>query len=343
MTNSSKIAATITPGQKIETEEIQSANSTTSTALSLLREEEFLDKAVRVFGTPENPLFLARDVAEWIDYGYKDYRKTTRDVGKMIEKVDNDEKVKFTTPNKGENSSPLRPNHEYWFLTENGLYEVLMLSRKPKAKQFKSKVKEILKSVRMTGGYINPGQEDLFVETYLPFADENVKNFFRLNMQAMAQQNKIIKDQKLQLESQQKDLNEKDNRILAQRRELSKQHEQLEFKDQQIEGYVGVVTNLVKDVPLAGKRAILNRVLRAPGDNFGSRYMILYREFDDIYHMNTKYRMNKYNDTHSPKCKSRLQFIDEQLGMLNELYELAVKLFKSDVEMLVQQMYDARL
>nr|DAZ81429.1 MAG TPA: hypothetical protein [Caudoviricetes sp.] len=59
--------------------------------------------------------------------------------------------------------------------------------------------------------------------------------------------------------------------------------------------------------------------------------------------MNTKYRMNKYNDTHSPKCKSRLQFIDEQLGMLNELYELAVKLFKSDVEMLVQQMYDARL
>lgn len=162
-------------------------------------------------------------------------------------------------------------------------------------------------------------------------------------MQAMAQQNKIIKDQKLQLESQQKDLNEKDNRILAQKRELSKQHEQLEFKDQQIEGYVGVVTNLVKDVPLAGKRAILNRVLRAPGDNFGSRYMILYREFDDIYHMNTKYRMNKYNDTHSPKCKSRLQFIDEQLGMLNELYELAVKLFKSDVEMLVQQMYDARL
>ena len=77
-------------------------------------------------------------------------------------------------------------------------------------------------------------------------------------MQAMAQQNKIIKDQKLQLESQQKDLNEKDNRILAQRRELSKQHEQLEFKDQQIEEYVNVVTDLVKDVPLAGKRAIIN-------------------------------------------------------------------------------------
>lgn len=35
------------------------------------------DKRIRVFGTPEDPLFLARDVAEWIDYAYdkeKGYR-----------------------------------------------------------------------------------------------------------------------------------------------------------------------------------------------------------------------------------------------------------------------------
>lgn len=236
-----------------------------------------------------------------------------------------------------------RTQYPVW-INESGLYSLILSSKLEKAKEFKRWVTaEVLPTIRKTGGYINPGQEDLFVETYLPFADENTKNFFRLNMQAMAQQNKIIKDQKLQLESQQKDLLEKDNHILAQKQELSKQHEQLEFKDQQIEEYVNVVTDLVKDVPLAGKRAIINRVLRAPGDNFGARYMILYREFDNIYHMNTKFRMNKYNDTHSPKCKSRLQFIDEQLGMLNELYELAVKLFKSDVEMLVQQMYDARL
>lgn len=334
--NASKIAATITPKQDVETEGTQSS----TTALSLLREEEFLDKTVRVFGTPENPLFLARDVAEWIDYSKRPDGSYKMDV--FLKNVDVKEKIKIFNPayNKG---GVLQINTEYWFLTEDGLYEVLMLSRKPKAKQFKSKVKEILKSVRMTGGYINPGQEDLFVETYLPFADENVKNFFRLNMQAMAQQNKIIKDQKLQLESQQKDLNEKDNHILIQNQKLSKQHEQLEFKDQQIEEYVNVVTDLVKDVPLAGKRAIINRVLRSPGDNFGARYMILYREFDNIYHMNTKFRMNKHNASHTPKCKSRLQYIDEQLGMLNELYELAVKLFKSDVEMLVQQMYDARL
>lgn len=151
-----------------------------------------------------------------------------------------------------------RTQYPVW-INESGLYSLILGSKLEKAKEFKHWVTaEVLPTIRKTGGYINPGQEDLFVETYLPFADENVKNFFRLNMQAMAQQNKIIKDQKLQLESQQKDLNEKDNRILAQRRELSKQHEQLEFKDQQIEEYVNVVTDLVKDVPLAGKRAIIN-------------------------------------------------------------------------------------
>lgn len=41
-------------------------------------------------------------------------------------------------------------------LTENGLYEVLMLSRKPIAKQFKTRVKEILKTIRKTGSYSVP-------------------------------------------------------------------------------------------------------------------------------------------------------------------------------------------
>ena len=45
-------------------------------------------------------------------------------------------------------------------LTENGLYEVLMQSRKPIAKQFKKGVKTILKEIRQTGGYLATQQED---------------------------------------------------------------------------------------------------------------------------------------------------------------------------------------
>lgn len=148
MTSStSKIAATITPEQEAETKETQ---STTSTTLSLLREEEFLDKTVRVFGTPEEPLFLARDVAEWLDYSKN--KNGTYKVDVMLNSVDEDEKLviamgDYPPFNKG---TVLQANTSYSFLTENGLYEVLMLSRKPKAKQFKSKVKEILKSVKNT-------------------------------------------------------------------------------------------------------------------------------------------------------------------------------------------------
>ena len=39
------------------------------------------------------------------------------------------------------------------FLTEDGLYEVLMQSRKPIAKQFKKEVKKVLKQIRKTGSY----------------------------------------------------------------------------------------------------------------------------------------------------------------------------------------------
>lgn len=51
-------------------------------------------------------------------------------------------------------------NQQVWFLTEGGLYEVLMQSRKPIAKQFKKGVKQILHEVRTTGGYISTKQED---------------------------------------------------------------------------------------------------------------------------------------------------------------------------------------
>lgn len=47
-----------------------------------------------------------------------------------------------------------------WFLTEDGLYEVLMQSTKPIAKQCKKGVKEILKSVRKHGAYITPQKID---------------------------------------------------------------------------------------------------------------------------------------------------------------------------------------
>lgn len=68
----------------------------------------------------------------------------------MLQSVDEDEKQCVNNP------YAFKGQQEQWFLTENGLYEVLMLSRKPIAKEFKREVKKILKEIRKTGQYVAP-------------------------------------------------------------------------------------------------------------------------------------------------------------------------------------------
>ncbi|HEM9618165.1 TPA: phage antirepressor KilAC domain-containing protein [Streptococcus agalactiae] len=103
----------------------------------MINEQEVLGKHFTVYGTADEPLFLAKDVAEWIEHSKPSI---------MVDTVDEDEKLRETIFTSGQ-------NREVWFLTENGLYEVLMQSRKPLAKEFKKKVKEILKSIRKHGMY----------------------------------------------------------------------------------------------------------------------------------------------------------------------------------------------
>lgn len=78
----------------------------------------------------------------------------------MLQTVDDDEKGVRNVYTPG-------GMQEAWCLTEDGLYEVLMQSRKPKAKEFKKEVKKILKSIRKTGGYVvgnRPGGASNFTE-----------------------------------------------------------------------------------------------------------------------------------------------------------------------------------
>ena len=97
-----------------------------------------LNTKFNVYGTTDEPLFLAQDVAEMIEY-------STDKVGQMLENVDDDEKLTDTIYRAGQ-------EREMWFLTENGLYELLMQSRKPLAKAFKFEIKKILREIR-TGIY----------------------------------------------------------------------------------------------------------------------------------------------------------------------------------------------
>lgn len=47
-----------------------------------------------------------------------------------------------------------------WFLTEDGLYEVLFQYKTQSPKEFKEELKKFIKTIRKTGGYIATKQDD---------------------------------------------------------------------------------------------------------------------------------------------------------------------------------------
>lgn len=137
--------------------------------VQVINEQEALGKQFRIYGTIDEPLFLAKDVAEWIDYSKTG--KGAYDVSRMLSTVDEDEKLIRTIFVSGQ-------NREMWFLTEDGLYEVLMQSRKPIAKQFKKKVKAILKEIRKTGRYESKAKTS--AELIFEMARANLENERRM-------------------------------------------------------------------------------------------------------------------------------------------------------------------
>lgn len=120
--------------------------------LNLLTKQKILGKDFVAYGTLEKPLFLAKDVAEWIEHS---------NPRMMLQSVDEDEKLCVNNPYASQGQQ------EQWFLTENGLYEVLMVSRKPIAKQFKKEVKKLLHNLRLNKITITPAksQQELDNET----------------------------------------------------------------------------------------------------------------------------------------------------------------------------------
>ncbi len=87
----------------------------------LIKTEKVLGNILSVYGTPENPLFVAKDVAEWIGHTHPT---------NMVANIDEEDKLNVTLLRAGQARDMI-------MLTEDGLYEVLFQSRKPIAKSFK--------------------------------------------------------------------------------------------------------------------------------------------------------------------------------------------------------------
>lgn len=182
--------------------------------VKIINKSTFLDKEIDVWGSVERPLFRANDLMNWLGI---------KNVTTLIERVDKEEVLKLNLSSR---------SGETWFLTEDGLYEVLMSSRKPIAKQFKKGVKKILHEIRTKGGYIatneNDSDEDIMARAYV------------IAQRTLARREERIKQLETQTEQQAETIN-------LQKKELTVAAPKAEYYDNTLASTTCITTTQVAD------------------------------------------------------------------------------------------------
>jgi prophage antirepressor-like protein len=81
------------------------------------------------------------------------------------------------------------------FITEGNLYRLIAHSKLPSAERFESWIfDDVLPTIRKTGGYV--ANDEIFINTYLPNADAQTRELFRLNLSTIRQLNNKIEQDK---------------------------------------------------------------------------------------------------------------------------------------------------
>ena len=249
---------------------------------------------VEVFEWEGKVLFNPKHVAECLEI---------KDVNSSIRNFNEKQVIKLTNLDVHDMHIRKLNNRGENFLTESGVYKLIFKSHKEEAEKFQDWVTdEVLPTIRKTGGYVN--NDELFINTYLPFADDTTKSLFKGTLETVRKQNEVIAEQKKTIEHKE-----------------------------------DIIIGLVDEINLAQKRQVLVRVVKYKTSNYRERWNELYKQFEMKYHINLKRRFNTYNENNKPKLKNKLDYIDKVLNKIPELYEIACKLYENDVKELVKEMY----
>ena len=141
----------------------ESAKKSNASSLKIFENASFGE--IRVAGTSENPLFCLADVCKVLDLGNPSQVKTRLDDGVISNEVIPDS---------------LGRQQEATFVNEDGLYDVILDSRKPQAKAFRKWItSEVLPSIRKTGSYSVTNAQPTLQDKV--FAINWASDFLRLN------------------------------------------------------------------------------------------------------------------------------------------------------------------
>ena len=141
----------------------ESAKKSNASSLKIFENASFGE--IRVAGTSENPLFCLADVCKVLDLGNPSQVKTRLDDGVISNEVIPDS---------------LGRQQEATFVNEDGLYDVILDSRKPQAKAFRKWITgEVLPSIRKSGSYSVTNAQPTLQDKV--FAINWASDFLRLN------------------------------------------------------------------------------------------------------------------------------------------------------------------
>nr|UVX63914.1 MAG: antirepressor protein KilAC domain [Bacteriophage sp.] len=189
--------------------------------VKIINKSNLLDKEIDVWGSVERPLFRAKDVVDWLK---------AKNVSMVIDRVDEEERLKL---NLGRNGG------DTWFLTEDGLYELLMQSRKPIAKQFKKGVKKILHEIRTKGGYIASTDTDT--------PEDIMARAVLVAQQTLARREERIKELEEQGRRQEFVIEQKDAQIDAQDKQIKIAAPKADYYDKTLASTSCMTTTQVAD------------------------------------------------------------------------------------------------
>lgn len=254
--------------------------------LTIFENEEF--GTIRTVTINNEPWFVGKDVAEAL--GYSDA------FGALKKHVSNEDKQNC------QNDS-FRTPRGMTVINESGLYALIFGSKLESAKRFKHWVtSEVLPTIRKTGGYVN--NDDLFINTYLPFADDSTKLLFSTTLETVRKQNELIKTQQTEI--------------------LHKQE---------------VINGLTDNIDIYKKRDIINRICKRSHGNYASRYRELYKCFLETERVDLEARCEGYN-LRQEKKKDQLTTIKyaEKYGYIDKLYACCIKLYETEVKAIISQL-----
>lgn len=243
---------------------------------------------VRTFIINKEPWFVGKDVAEALEYN-EPHKAIARHVS-------DDDRTKYpVTDSTGR-------TQDTWIINESGLYALIFGSKLESAKRFKHWVtSEVLPTIRKTGGYVN--NDELFINTYLPFADEQTKMLFSTTLATVRKQNQIIESQK----------------------------DEIEYKQE-------VINGLTDDIDVYKKKDIINRICKRRSGNYANRYKELYKCFRENFHIDLEARCEGYNRKQAKKkdCLSVIKYT-EKFGYIDDLYSCCSKLYEAEIDEVLDQ------